>query len=275
MERSCYEVLGVAPGASDVELRSAYRAKAKQLRPDLVVPVPAGWAEVDEAWRTLGDPRRRAAYDRQREQRARGLADQRRQEAERLAEERRRRRPPRPAAGQDALVRVTFSRAELTQGVHVRHPVLPTSVGPLFGPGRYRLVGQGHPSPFGGPAGDLVVEVGVEARRGADLEATERLTLRRRSVLCRSGHRLVTLDRAGSYRLVGGGAPGSDGGAPGDLVVTLTEGVGLRCVRATSAVLRPAGDVVGLALSVAAALAAVVLVAALVAILWLFATSQG
>lgn len=274
MERSCYEVLGVPAGASDAELRSAYRAKVRQLRPDLVVPAPAAWAEVDEAWRTLGDPRRRAEYDREREQRARSLAEQRRQQAERLAEERRRHRAPRPATGQDALVRVAFSRAELSQGVHVRHPVLPTTVGPLFGPGRYRLVGQGHPSPFGGPAGDLVVEVGLEARRGADLEATERLTLRRRSVVCRSGRRLVVLERAGSYRLVGAGAPGSDGGASGDLLVTVTEGVGLRCVRATTSVVRPAGDVVGLVLSAAAALAAAVLVVALVAILVLFATSQ-
>lgn len=63
-ERDPYRILGVHPGASDADIREAYRARARRLHPDVV-----GEAGLDdmralnEAWAVLKDPDRRAAYD--------------------------------------------------------------------------------------------------------------------------------------------------------------------------------------------------------------------
>ena len=64
-----YRTLGVLAGASDEQIRAAYRRLARHLHPDLVAD-PAGrrraeaaMSEVNEAWMVLGDRDRRAAYD--------------------------------------------------------------------------------------------------------------------------------------------------------------------------------------------------------------------
>lgn len=61
-----YGLLGVAPGAPLEEIRGAYRRLARQHHPDTSGD-PASAAEmrrINEAWETLRDPERRAAYDR-------------------------------------------------------------------------------------------------------------------------------------------------------------------------------------------------------------------
>ena len=59
-----YERLGVAPDATDEELRTAYRHRARQLHPDARHELTAGpMAELNEAWRVLRDPERRRTYD--------------------------------------------------------------------------------------------------------------------------------------------------------------------------------------------------------------------
>lgn len=73
MATSHYEVLGVSPLASPEAIRRAYRQRARLVHPDRQVtggppPADAGSAdramqELNEAWRVLGDPARRAAYD--------------------------------------------------------------------------------------------------------------------------------------------------------------------------------------------------------------------
>lgn len=63
-EASYYEVLGVASGASAAEVRDAYRRAARASHPD-VGGDPARMSDVNAAWRVLGDPARRAAYDRE------------------------------------------------------------------------------------------------------------------------------------------------------------------------------------------------------------------
>ena len=71
METSYYDVLGVSPRATPEAIRRAYRHRARQLHPDrhataaAVTTGPAGRAmqELNEAWRVLGDPTRRARYD--------------------------------------------------------------------------------------------------------------------------------------------------------------------------------------------------------------------
>jgi curved DNA-binding protein CbpA len=63
-EPTHYERLGVARSASAGEIRAAYRELARRNHPDVSSSgVDASMAAVNEAWRVLGDPRRRAAYD--------------------------------------------------------------------------------------------------------------------------------------------------------------------------------------------------------------------
>ena len=68
MERADhYRTLGVAAGASHLELRAAYRRLMREHHPDLRPGDPASEAmarRVTEAWAVLGRPSRRAAYDR-------------------------------------------------------------------------------------------------------------------------------------------------------------------------------------------------------------------
>lgn len=68
---SYYEILQVAPDADLELIHHAYQAHAKELHPDLHPDAPpwvlermtVAMAVVNEAWHTLSDPGRRAAYD--------------------------------------------------------------------------------------------------------------------------------------------------------------------------------------------------------------------
>jgi molecular chaperone DnaJ len=66
MKRCYYEVLGVARGASDEELKKAFRRLAMKNHPDRCPGDPQAqerFKEAKEAWEILGDPQRRAMYD--------------------------------------------------------------------------------------------------------------------------------------------------------------------------------------------------------------------
>jgi molecular chaperone DnaJ len=58
-----YETLGVRPDATAAEIRDAYRALARQHHPDRGPVDPGAMAAINEAYRVLGDPARRAVYD--------------------------------------------------------------------------------------------------------------------------------------------------------------------------------------------------------------------
>jgi curved DNA-binding protein CbpA len=61
-----YEMLGVAPDATDDEVRQAYLRRARELHPDrLVGGSTREMQDVNEAWRVLGDRGRRRDYDRE------------------------------------------------------------------------------------------------------------------------------------------------------------------------------------------------------------------
>lgn len=72
--RTYYDVLGVERTATVKELRDAHRRLARMLHPDHLATVPLSdrdralaemrIREVNEAWKVLGDPASRAAYDR-------------------------------------------------------------------------------------------------------------------------------------------------------------------------------------------------------------------
>src|SRR5258707_7605604 len=67
MARDYYDVLGVQRGASETEVKKAFRGLARELHPDVNNHDPAAeekFKEAAEAYEILSDPERRQVYDR-------------------------------------------------------------------------------------------------------------------------------------------------------------------------------------------------------------------
>ena len=65
-KRDYYEVLGVQKGASDDEIKKAYRKMAKKYHPDLNpgdAEAEKNFKEVNEAYAVLSDSDKKARYD--------------------------------------------------------------------------------------------------------------------------------------------------------------------------------------------------------------------
>ncbi len=64
-ERDYYDILGVARGAEDAEIKRAFRKLAQQWHPDVNTGPGADerFKEINEAYQVLSDPQRRQAYD--------------------------------------------------------------------------------------------------------------------------------------------------------------------------------------------------------------------
>jgi DnaJ-class molecular chaperone len=67
MPRDYYDVLGVQRGASDTEVKKAFRKLARELHPDVNAHDPEAeekFKQAAEAYEVLSDPERRQVYDR-------------------------------------------------------------------------------------------------------------------------------------------------------------------------------------------------------------------
>jgi molecular chaperone DnaJ len=63
-DRDYYDVLGIAKSADAAALKNAYRKRAKEVHPDCEGGCEDKFKELNEAYAVLGEPERRAQYDR-------------------------------------------------------------------------------------------------------------------------------------------------------------------------------------------------------------------
>jgi curved DNA-binding protein len=187
-----YKILGVARGASDDEIKKAYRKLARKYHPDVSKEANAKerFQEVGEAYETLRDKEKRAAYD--------SLGSFRPGQDF---------RPP-----PDWFDRFGAGRAEDLRDVDLSD--LFESMG-IFGRAAGRRGGFGRNIPIPGEDYEVTVRIGLEeAFRG-----TER-------AFQLNGHELRARIPRGAtdgqrLRLRGKGGPGANGGPPGDLYLQI------------------------------------------------------
>ncbi|MCC6672465.1 MAG: DnaJ domain-containing protein [Planctomycetes bacterium] len=205
-----YDILGVPRGASQEEIRRAYRDLARKYHPDLNKAADAErrFKEVNEAHEVLGDPEKRKRYD------ALGANWQAGQEFQ---------PPPGFGEGGFDFGGGSFGEFRFGEGLGGFSDFFEALFGRAFGPGNGRGArGRGAPS-------------GERTMRGEDVEAELELDLGEaiaggtRSLHMRtpSGERTyevripALVPEGGRIRLAGQGQPGLGGGPAGDLMLVV------------------------------------------------------
>jgi len=187
-----YKILGVERGAAEDEIKKAYRRLARKYHPDVSKEANAKekFQEVAEAYETLRDKEKRAAYD--------SLGSYR--------------------PGQDFRPPPDwFDRFGTGQGEDLRDVDLSDlfeSMG-IFGRAQGRRGGFGRSIPIPGEDYEVVVRLALEeAYRGTERE----LQLNGRAFRARIPRGATDGQR---LRLRGKGGPGANGGPPGDLYLQI------------------------------------------------------
>jgi curved DNA-binding protein len=187
-----YKILGVERGASEEDIKKAYRKLARKYHPDVSKEANAKekFQEVSEAYETLRDKEKRAAYD--------SLGSFRPGQDF---------RPP-----PDWFDRFGTGRAEDLHGVDLGE--LFESMG-IFGRAQRRASGFGRRASFPGEDHEIAVRLTVEeAYRGTErtVQLDGKAFTARIPRGATDGQRL---------RLRGKGGPGMNGGPPGDLYLQI------------------------------------------------------
>ena len=183
MSKDFYAVLGIDRGASDDEIKRAFRRKAKQYHPDANPNDPAAetrFKEVNEAYEVLSDAEKRDAYDR---------------------------------FGSNWQQFQGFNGQGPFAGGQVRYHDMSDVFDSFFSGGPSQSRGYARQANFPQQGGDIEQEVVISLREA--YEGAQR-------VITRGGtQKPFSIPRGASdgtrVRLAGEGYPGSNGGAPGDL----------------------------------------------------------
>jgi curved DNA-binding protein len=212
MAADFYQVLGIKKGASEKEIKSAFRKLARQYHPDVNPGDTAAeerFKEISQANEVLSDTKTRAAYDKY---------GDRWQNAEQIEEMERQQGFGRGRGG--------FGGAPGGRGQSYQFE---GDLGDLFG-------GGGAPAGGGGGMFDSLFRRGGGRQKGQDFEHTVSVTLNEAYT---GAKRMIQLNTGGNtagrlevdipagvsdgqrIRLAGKGGPGAQGGAPGDLFLKI------------------------------------------------------
>ena len=188
--RDYYETLGVARGASQDDVKRAYRRLARKYHPDVSKEsnAEARFKEVGEAYEVLKDPEKRAAYDR-------------------FGKDWKHGQEFRPPPGWERQFNFGGGGFSGTSGFSDFFET-------LFGQGGF----QGARGPMRAQGGDQSVRIEIpleDAFRGA----TRNITIRGRTLSVRIPAGVTEGQR---IRLSGQGGAGAGGGRAGDLYLTVT-----------------------------------------------------